>query len=270
MHLGNGAITPECAAVTYGAAAAGLAASAVALRAARPNVEKLWLAVSLGCAVFAAQAINVPVASGISGHLVGGVLLAWALGPALGAWTMAAVLVAQALLMGDGGMAALGANVINMALVPAGIFAVVKQATQSVGSCIPTQSVGTRKEVKVGTAHATTLGFAAGLAVLLAAGLIVAETAMFRPADELTAWSAFAARMVVYHLWIGTLEGLATAGIFASVAAAAHQKIGVPRLAIGLAAAVVVAALALPISSSLPDGYEAAAERSGVEWLLER
>src|SRR5947207_3302456 len=104
MHLGNGAITPECAAVAYGAAAAGLAASAKALRANRPTMEKLQLAVGLGCAIFAAQAINVPVAPGISGHLVGGVLLAWALGPALGAWTMAVVLAVQAVTLGDGGI----------------------------------------------------------------------------------------------------------------------------------------------------------------------
>src|SRR4051794_13194047 len=113
MHLGNGAITPECAAVTFGAAAAGLAGRAAGLRVERPTVEKLQLAVGLGCVVFAAQAINVPVAAGISGHLVGGVLLAWALGPALGAWTIALVLAIQAIALGDGGIAALGANVLN-------------------------------------------------------------------------------------------------------------------------------------------------------------
>src|SRR5437660_81918 len=108
MHLGNGAITPECAVLTYGAAAAGLAASAAALRASRPTVAKLQLAAGLACAVFAAQAINVPVAPGFSAHLVGGVFLAWALGPALGTWTMAAVLAVQAVALGDGGIAALG------------------------------------------------------------------------------------------------------------------------------------------------------------------
>lgn len=251
MHLGNGAITPECAVLTYGAAAAGLAASAAALRANRPKVEKLWLAAGMGCAVFAAQAINIPVASGMSGHLIGGVLLAWALGPALGAWTMAFILAVQALVLGDGGIAALGANVINMALVPAGIIAVVDR-------------------LKVGTAHATKLGLTSGLAVVLAAALIVAETAAFRPASELTYLAAFAARMVGYHLWIGVLEGVATAGIVSLALAAARRQIPVSRLAIGLAAAVVVATLVLPISSSLPDGYETAAERSGVAWLLGR
>src|SRR6266496_1104539 len=127
MHLGNGAITPECVALTYGAAAAGLTASAVAIRKAGVTGDKLQLAAGLGCLVLAAQAINVPIGPGMSAHLVGGVLLAWMLGPGLGVWTMALVLTAQALLLGDGGIAALGANVLNMAILPAGIVAAAKQ-----------------------------------------------------------------------------------------------------------------------------------------------
>ena len=127
MHLGNDAITPECAAIAFGAAAAGLATSAVAIRRTGITRDKLLLAAALGSLVFAVQAINVPVWSGISAHLVGGVLLAAILGPGLGAWTMAVVLAIQALVLGDGGLAALGANVLNMALVPAGMVAVAKR-----------------------------------------------------------------------------------------------------------------------------------------------
>jgi len=85
MHLGNGAITPECVVLSYGAAAAGLMAGAPAARAAGLTRDKLLLAAGLGSLIFAAQAVNVPVWPGISGHLVGGVLLAALLGPALGA-----------------------------------------------------------------------------------------------------------------------------------------------------------------------------------------
>src|SRR5437016_6114169 len=105
MHLGNGAITPECVVLTYGTAVAGLSAASVAIRGAGLSREKLEWAAGLGCLLLAAQAVNVPVAPGISGHLVGGVLLASVLGPALGAWTMAVVLAIQALLLGDGGVA---------------------------------------------------------------------------------------------------------------------------------------------------------------------
>jgi cobalt/nickel transport system permease protein len=258
MHLGNGAITPECVALTYGAAAAGLAASAAGLQNARPTTEKLPLAVGLGCVVFAAQAINVPIAPGTSAHLVGGVLLAWLLGPGLAAWTMAVVLTAQALLLGDGGIAALGANVLNMAILPAGIVAAIRRL----------ESVTART-----IAPRLLLGLAAGVAVLLAAALIALETALFRPLAELSGWGNFAALMLGTHAWIGILEGGLTTVLVAALlplaSPAAARSVWRPAL-VAVAAGLLVAALLLPISSSLPDGYEAAAQASGMEWLLVR
>jgi cobalt/nickel transport system permease protein len=76
--------------------------------------------------VFAAQMINFPVAGGTSGHLLGGLLAAVLVGPWLGALALTVVVVVQALLFADGGVSAIGLNVINMAFVPAflgyGIF----------------------------------------------------------------------------------------------------------------------------------------------------
>src|SRR5262245_23396768 len=69
--------------------------------------------------IFAAQMINFPVANGTSGHLLGGVLAAVLVGPYAGALAVTVVLVVQALLFADGGLSALGLNVINMALVGA-------------------------------------------------------------------------------------------------------------------------------------------------------
>ena len=71
----------------------------------------------MGAFVFAAQMINFPVGPGTSGHLVGGTLLAIALGPAAASVVMTAILAIQALVFQDGGIVALGANVFNMALV---------------------------------------------------------------------------------------------------------------------------------------------------------
>ena len=70
----------------------------------------------MGAFVFAAQMINFPVGLGTSGHLVGGALLAIALGPATAATVMTAVLILQAFLLQDGGVMALGANILNMAV----------------------------------------------------------------------------------------------------------------------------------------------------------
>lgn len=75
----------------------------------------------MGAFVFAAQMINFPVGLGTSGHLVGGALLAYALGPSFAAITMTAILVIQAFVFQDGGVLALGANVFNMAI--AGVLA---------------------------------------------------------------------------------------------------------------------------------------------------
>lgn len=75
----------------------------------------------MGAFVFAAQMINFPVGNGTSGHLVGGALLAFTLGPAAACIVMTAILATQALVFQDGGLLALGANVFNMAI--AGVLA---------------------------------------------------------------------------------------------------------------------------------------------------
>jgi len=75
----------------------------------------------MGAFIFAAQMINFPVGNGTSGHLVGGALLSFTLGPAAASIAMTAILATQALVFQDGGLLALGANVFNMAI--AGVLA---------------------------------------------------------------------------------------------------------------------------------------------------
>ncbi len=70
----------------------------------------------MGAFIFAAQMINFPVGVGTSGHLVGGALLALTLGPFAATVVMTAILVVQALVFQDGGITALGANILNMAV----------------------------------------------------------------------------------------------------------------------------------------------------------
>jgi len=67
--------------------------------------------------IFACQMFNFPVASGTSGHLLGGIIASVALGPFSGAIVIAAVLVVQSIFYGDGGLMALGANILNMAVI---------------------------------------------------------------------------------------------------------------------------------------------------------
>lgn len=81
------------------------------------DANRLPLLGVMGAFVFAAQMINFPVGIGTSGHLVGGTLLACLLGPWAAALVVTAILLVQALVFQDGGVLALGANVLNMALI---------------------------------------------------------------------------------------------------------------------------------------------------------
>jgi cobalt/nickel transport system permease protein len=67
--------------------------------------------------IFSAQMFNFPINNGTSGHLLGGVIAAIALGPFSGTLVITMVLVVQSFFFGDGGIAALGANILNMAVV---------------------------------------------------------------------------------------------------------------------------------------------------------
>ena len=115
MHIPDGFIGPGVS------AAAGLTAVGgfgLALRQARGYLtDRLVPLASLVAAfVFAAQMINFPVLPGMSGHLLGGVLAAVLVGPWAAYIVVSIVLVVQALLA-DGGLSALGLNVVNMALI---------------------------------------------------------------------------------------------------------------------------------------------------------
>ncbi len=79
--------------------------------------EKMWRMATIGAFIFAAQMINFPIAEGTSGHLLGGALAALILGPWEGLLVITAVLGIQAFMFGDGGIIALGANVVNMGCI---------------------------------------------------------------------------------------------------------------------------------------------------------
>jgi cobalt/nickel transport system permease protein len=258
MHLGNGAVTPECVAITLSAASAGLGLCGWSVRRDTTSISKLGLAAGLGAFVFAAQAVNVPILPAASGHFVGGVLLAWVLGPALGALTMALILAVQAILIGDGGTLALGANVLNMALLPAGLVALAQRARWLAQG---NAEAASRELLVVSTLSA--------LAVVLAAGLIAAEVAFFRSAGELAGWSAFAQQMLGVHLLLALGEAAATALVAGGVAQLASPgKSPLLRPAVLAAALAILTALAVPFSSKLPDAYEHAAQNNGQgNWL---
>lgn len=116
MHIPDGFLDPGVAAAT-----GVLAASAVGIGLRRTGAtldERTAPLVGVtGAFVFAAQMLNFPVAGGTSGHVLGAALAAALLGPWTACVVLAVVLTLQAFVFADGGVAALGANVLNMGVV---------------------------------------------------------------------------------------------------------------------------------------------------------
>jgi len=237
MHLGNGALTPACAAYAGIIAAAGAGLAAAHWRTSAGTVS-LPKALAWTALVFIAQMINVPLLPWSSVHFVGGVLLAWILGPSLGLLGMVAVLTAQAAL-GDGGWMALGANTINMALVPAGLVAAVK-------ACWPQRSAGQ---------DLLLAGAASSLAIMLATALIPLEIAGGRSGSDLRGLADFSRLLFAAHAPLILAEGLLAAGLIL------WAKLNAFRMGV---LGLLLAGAGLWFSSPIPDGLEAATSRSGL------
>jgi cobalt/nickel transport system permease protein len=116
VHVPDGFLD---APVSLGAGLLAAAGVAVCLKGARRELDDRTapMAGLVAAFVFAVQMLNFPVAAGTSGHLLGGALAAILVGPYTGALAVAVVLLVQTLVLADGGVTALGVNVVNMSLV---------------------------------------------------------------------------------------------------------------------------------------------------------
>jgi cobalt/nickel transport system permease protein len=128
MHIPDGFLSLPVAAVTYGVSAAVGAATIV--QAKRRFADRFVPLAGISAAfIFAAQMINFPIGGGTSGHFLGAMLACLLLGPSVGFWIMTLVLTMQALVFADGGITALGANVLNMGIIggiiPYALFALI-------------------------------------------------------------------------------------------------------------------------------------------------
>lgn len=118
MHMADALVSP---AVGISLWAAGTAVTAYSARQSGKELseQKIPLMGVMGAFVFAVQMINFAIpGTGSSGHLGGGLLLAVLLGSHAGFLVMTSILMIQALLFADGGLLALGCNVINLAFFP--------------------------------------------------------------------------------------------------------------------------------------------------------
>jgi cobalt/nickel transport system permease protein len=118
MHIPDGFLSPEVAA---GTAVIAAGAVGVGLRRAGSRLDDRTVPLLglTGAFVFAAQMLNFPVAGGTSGHFLGAALATVLLGPWLSCLVLAVVLATQSFVFADGGVSALGANLVNMGVVGA-------------------------------------------------------------------------------------------------------------------------------------------------------
>jgi cobalt/nickel transport system permease protein len=120
VHIPDGFVSTPVAVAGAAVAVAGL--TICVRRAGRDGTERQLPLAGLVAAFFlVVGAPIIPIAVGTSGHLLGGTLAVALLGPWLGPVVITVVTVAQALFLGDGGVSALGVNVVNLALVPAAV-----------------------------------------------------------------------------------------------------------------------------------------------------
>lgn len=116
MHIPDAMLHGRICPVTAIIASISIAAAiwAVLKEKERPAAGRFGAVTAL---IFAGQMMNFPIMSGVSGHLVGGVLAARLLGVPLGILAMSLVIAIQCFFFGDGGVSALGANILNMAIL---------------------------------------------------------------------------------------------------------------------------------------------------------
>lgn len=116
MHVPDGFLDAPTSIATAAVAAGGVG---LALQRARRELDDRTapLAGLVAVFVFAAQMLNFPVGAGTSGHLLGGALAAVLVGPWTATLCLTVVLTVQSLLFADGGITALGTNVVLMGLV---------------------------------------------------------------------------------------------------------------------------------------------------------
>lgn len=157
----------------------------------------------LAAFIFIVQMINIPISGGTSGHLLGGFLAALLVGPYVGIFLISLVLTVQMFVFQDGGLTALGANILNM-----GIASIT-------GSYFLYRFIFSRfkKDFQKSPLRTVTIFFCAWLAVEIGAVLCGFELSL----SGLANWKIVVGLMAGVHAIIGILEGVMTVLIFRAI-----------------------------------------------------
>jgi len=257
MHMADALISPAVGGAAW-AATAGLTVYSARKLKQEMDDRKLPLMGVLGAFVFAAQMINFTIpATGSSGHLGGGMILAILLGPYAAFLTMASVLTVQALFFADGGLLALGCNIFNLGFFPC--FIAYPFIYKKLVGERPTQG-----RILLGAMAAAILSLQMG------AFGVVLET-WFSGISELH-FSTFLLMMQPIHLAIGIVEGLVTATVVAFVWKARPEILEMaPRLATGPSGSfkpVILTLVALVVFTGGFLSWFASTHPDGLEWAV--
>jgi cobalt/nickel transport system permease protein len=261
MHIQDGYLSTE---VCIATGAVSLGAVAYSLHRMKDSLADRTVPLTgmMGSLVFAGQMINFPIGLPVSGHLMGGVLAATILGPWAGCLAVTLVLVAQWALFSDGGLLALGANVLHMAVLGSiGGYAVMSAIRRLTGD-------GLR-----GTVAGAVM--AAWLSVMAAAALFCLEFRLSYAGSEFDFGNIFV-MMVTVHAFIGIGEALITGFTVSLIFRQRPDLIHTTAqptvvtesgrfLAAGLVCSLAVAAFLSPMASGLPDGLDSVAQHFSIE-----
>jgi len=266
MHMADALVSPAVGGTMWAASAGLIGYCSHKVKQELDN-GKVPLMGVLGAFIFAAQMINFSIpATGSSGHLGGGMILAILLGPYAAFLTIASVLSVQALFFADGGLLALGCNMFNLGFFPCFIAY----------PFIYKKIVGhhaTRGRILTGALLASLLGLQLG-----ALGVVL-QTVLSGIAE--LPFNSFIILMLPVHLAIGLVEGIATAAVVLFIwkarpeilekAAAAVPLGGLPlkKILVGILTATIFIGAAFSwFASTHPDGLEwSMAKTSGSEEL---
>ena len=257
LHVPDGFLAPQVALALWVATAVviGIALRRIGQRGPAAASQTILMGLS-GAFIFAAQMFNFPVAAGTSGHLLGGVLAGFLLGPWAGSVVMATVIGIQALLFQDGGLLALGANIFNMGVIG------------TLGGTLVARGIA----ATLGNARRATLlgvGVAAWLSVMAAAGFTTLQLGLSGTTDISIGLPA----MLGTHALIGLGEALISVSAISFIAVSAPEIFAKSaptaptsprrRVAAGLFIAGTTVGLASLFASNSPDGLEKVATDLG-------
>jgi cobalt/nickel transport system permease protein len=199
LHIPDGFLS---AGVALACGVVAIIAVAYALRIANVELDeaRVPLLGVLAAFIFAAQMLNFPLAGGTSGHFLGATLAAVLLGPWLACLVMAVVIAVQALAFADGGISALGANVLNMGVLGALLAGLLVAAAMK---ALP----------HVRGAFLGVVGVVSWLAVMVGAGATSVELAVSDTIPLATSLPA----MLGVHALIGIGEAVITVAAVSAV-----------------------------------------------------